>query len=926
MTAIRFAHPTALVLLILLPVAFALTRHRLLPRGAAVLRLLVLGLIILSLAQPQVPRLHPHQTVMFAVDFSDSITADARDQAMDFVRTAARVRRPGDRIGVVTFGADAVLEEAPTVDPRLDFASHPVGEATDIAHAIRTALAALPEHGPRRIVLATDGNANRGDLAAALALARSEDVEISAFPLLPRHEGEVLVDEVRVPTEVQVGERFPVQVVIEATVPARVQLLLREGETVIDHRNMSVQAGRTIVTFHRVAKAEGLVRYVASIVATPQGSSANKRAAGLVVVRGVPVVWYVAQQPGVLERALRAQGLRIRTLSPDALPGTAAAFQGAAAVVLDDVPATQLAPGQMTALRDYVGQMGGGLVVVGGPHSFGVGGYAGTPLEEALPVSMDVRHHMAMPSMAIILIIDASGSMGSYGQDIAPLELAKETAQSVIDLLAERDIIGVIAFDQRPRWIVSPTEARNRDRVLAQVARLQAGGGTDIHPAIALAYDYLRQSNAKVRHAIVLSDFQTDPGDFQGLLTRMAREKMTVSTVGIGNDADRELMRNMAQWGHGRSYVAKDLYAIPQIFTAEALLASRVYIVEDRFTPQVLRDDLFPDVGSMPALRGYIATVPKPPSTTFLSSPQDDPILAAWQFGVGRAVAFTSDAAPRWAAEWMAWPHFARFWSQLVRGVMRTDADGLQVTIDQEVDGAVVILDAQTAAGEPLDDLEVLANVAGSRRQPNPVSLVQSAPGRYEGRVEIREPGEYAVTVAARRAGRLLGVRTAGLVIPYSPELRNLGVNRATLARITEATGGRILATPEDALRTSGRATREAGDAWPVFAAAAVIVFVAEIASRRVPVLAQHLVAMMGGVHSWWRRPLSPAEEEDARQYAEADRWKLIEPTPSAAAESMEAAARLYIARLKAMGRDQYVDRPHQEGGADGPDADHQQR
>jgi len=898
MIPLRLAAPAALGLLVLLPLTLAAARHRRLPAALTALRLLALGLVIFSLAQPSVLRHSPGRTIMFAVDLSDSMRADAREVAMEFVRAAARKRSAGDRIGLITFGTDAVVEEAPSTNPRLLFSSHPSSESTDIAQAIRTALAAMPEGGERRIVLATDGNAHRGDLAAALAIAQSEGVEISVFPVMPASGTEVRIDEVRAPAEVRVGERFPVRVVIEATTSAQVQLQVMEGEATVDRRALAVQAGRAIVTYDRVAQHEGVLPYTASIAATPESIDVSNRASALVLVHGAPVVWYVAQQPGILARALAAQGLRIHHLASEALPATAAEYQGAAAVVLDDVPATQLAPAQMSALRDYVGQMGGGLIATGGLHSFGIGGYAGTPLEEALPVSMDVRHRLAIPSMAIILVIDASGSMGSYGQEIGPLELAKETAQAVIDLLGERDIIGAIAFDQQPRWLVPPTEARNREAVFAQIARLQAGGGTDMYPAIALAYDYLRQSPAKVRHAIVLSDGQTDPGDFQRLLTRMAREKMTVSTVAIGGDADVDLMRNVATWGAGRAYVAKDLYTIPQIFTAEALLASRVYIVEDLFTPQVVRDDLFQDVGRLPRLRGYVATSPKPASTLYLVSPQDDPILAGWQFGNGRAVAFTSDTLPRWALDWLSWPQFARFWSQLVRSVIRPEGGGLHVGVEREGAETVVVLDAQTAIGDPIDGLDVQGS-AVARGRSLVVPLVQAAPGRYEGRVVLAEPGEYALTVTARRAGQLVGVRTVGVVVPYSPELRDITVNRGTLARIIEATGGHLLARAEDALRPSGHPAREATPAWPLFATAALGVFIAEIVMRRVPVLGDRMAGIVAALVTRWRRPPSAEEQAGDRDYAEADRWKLAQPTSPAASASMEAAARLYIARLK---------------------------
>src|SRR5437773_10504824 len=187
---------------------------------------------------------------------------------------------------------------------------------------------------------------------------------------------------------------------------------------------------------------------------------------------------------------------------------------------------------------------------------------------------MAVRHRLAIPSMAIILVIDTSGSMGAFGTQIAKVELAKETAQSVIDLLGEHDVLGVVAFDQEARWLAAPTQGRHRDRAIEQVSRIQAGGGSNMYPAMCLAYEYLRHSAAKVRHVIVLSDGQTDPGDFQTLLRRMAADKITASAVAIGADADLELMQHVARWGGGRSYATRDLYSIPQILTAEGWLRS----------------------------------------------------------------------------------------------------------------------------------------------------------------------------------------------------------------------------------------------------------------------------------------------------------------------------------------------------------------
>jgi len=895
MSPARFGTPVALLLLVLLPVVASLARRRVTPRGALALRLVIFTLVVTALAAPSLSARGGDLSVVFAVDQSDSISAEQTQAAQEFVRSAAAQRRPGDRVGLVTFGASAITEELPNPQPRLAFATHPVATGTDLGQAIRAALAALPQEGARRIVLLTDGNDNRGGLADALALARNDGVEVSAVPLAAGGSSEVLVDEVVAPQEVLAGEQFVVKVAIVATTAASARLTVTAGSTIVDRRTIELHAGRTVVTVPQVARTTGLLSYAASLTADPDGTAANNQAEAVVMVRGTPVVWYVARQPGVLARLLVAQGLRVRSLSPEALPASAAGLRDAAAVILDDVPAIRLSPAQTAAVRDYVGRLGGGLIVVGGPHSYGVGGYAGTPLEEVLPVSMDVRHRLAIPSMAIILVIDTSGSMGAFGTQIAKVDLAKETAQSVIDLLGERDLLGVISFDQEARWLVVPTEARNRDRVIEQVSRMQAGGGTNMYPAIRLAYDYLRRSPAKVRHVIVLSDGQTDPGDFQTLLRQMVADKITTSAVAIGADADLELMQHVARWGGGRSYATQDLYAIPQIFTAEALIAARAYLVEERFTPQAVRAGLVDDL-TLPALRGYVATAPKPASAVHLASSQDDPVLATWQFGLGRAVAFTSDATARWAAEWMGWKDAGRFWSRLVRWASRRETDDLQVAVDHQGDAVTVIADAVTTEGTPLDELDVQAGVSGPLSTQIP--LVQTAPGRYEARLPQTAPGVYALAVTARDTAGRVRVRTAGFVVPYSPELRDLTVNRALLAHIAEATGGRLLEDPAAAV-VPARTTRSAAESWPVFAGAALGLFVVEIAVRRIPAIAQHLGALMGLIRSQARRPPTAPEIEEERQYAEADRWKFVEPD-AAASESMEQAARLYIARLKA--------------------------
>jgi Mg-chelatase subunit ChlD len=861
-------------------------------RALAVLRLAVLALLISALAGLEIARGGADLAVVFAIDLSDSVPVGERQRALDLARAAVAEGGQGHRFALVTFGAEAAVAEGLTDIPRLAPGARPPGHRTDIGAAIRTALGLLPPSGARRIVLMSDGRDTAGGASQAAALAASAEVEVAVVPLGAAAAADARIDVLQAPAEVRPGERFEARVWMESSEPASGTLRLFLAGRQVWQEAVRLPSGRTLIRVPQQAVRPGALIYEARLEAAPDDLAENNRGFAIVQVLGTPAVLYAARELGPLPRWLRAQGLEVRETAPEALPAEAAAYAGIPAVILDDVPATALSPAQMHALREYVSAMGGGLVVVGGPHAFGPGGYAGTDLEAILPLSMDVRHRVAIPSVAVVLVIDASGSMGSFGPEIAKVELAKEAAQSVIDLLGERDLIGVVAFDQAPHWLARPTEARRRDQILAQVSRITAGGGTNLYPALLEAERALRQVEAKVKHVIVLSDGQTDPGDFQRLVTRMARDKITLSSVAVGNDADQEFMRDLAAWGRGRYYFTRDLYTIPQIVTAEAVLATRAYLVEEQFRPLISPASPLLRGLAPPSLGGYVATAPKPSATLHALTPQQDPLLASWQFGLGRATAFTSDARPRWAARWLSWPDAALFWSRLVRWTVSPPSGELEAQAHAEGDVVHVALDARDRSGVLLTDLEVRAQVVGRGLH---VALEQTAPGRYEGRLTLDEPGVYLLTAEAWRQGRLVGVGRTAVAVSSSPEFASGG--GGVLSHLVEAAGARVIASPAEILAPPAGDGKRRVPAWPPITGAALGLFLAEVALRRLPVIREVGGRAVAVVLAWLRQAPAPLGEED-REYEAADQWRPARGEPEVGAD-MEQAARLYIARLR---------------------------
>jgi Mg-chelatase subunit ChlD len=912
---VSFARPLALLLLVpavLLVLRLGRRRAGRRWRTAAALRAAMLALLTLALAGPAVRVPATGASVVFAVDRSLSVTASgAGDAEAAFLRAALARMRPHDEAGIVTFGGRPALETP--VAPHMaagDLGVGPEPDATNIGAALDLARSVLPPDGTRRIVLLSDGGENAGDAAAAARAAEAAGIPIDVVPVGGPAPADVLVDDVVAPQEVRSGETYELRAVLRATDAASATVTLRRNGVASAVRQLSLAPGETAVRFSEIALTPGPIRYTVDVESSPSAIAGNKHGEALVVVRGRPRVLFVANAERPLAAWLRGQGIDVDLRSPDAVPASPLGLAAYAGVVLDDVPATALSRTQQEALRTFVAGAGGGLAAIGGPHSFGIGGYAGTPLEAALPLKMDVRQTATLPTVAIVLLIDTSGSMEAFGTELAKEELAKEVASSVIDHLGEHDLIGVITFDQEYRWLVPMTEARNRSRVLEEISRLTAGGGTLIYQPLEAALEKLRTSPARLRHVILMSDGLTDPGppgtSFRTLATTMARDRVTLSTVAIGHDADLPFMRNLATWGLGRAYVAKDLYAIPEIFTTEAFLAMRSYLIETR-SPLSERGPA-PTLAGLPTpppIDGYVATVAKPEADVALSSSRHDPVLATWQYGLGRAVAFTSDDGARWTSSWSRWADLARFWSQAVRWMLRDEGTGLYAQTEASGGRGHVVLDVRRADGAPWSGLAVSGRVTAPDGAERPLPLPESVPGRYEGDWSAAAPGTYTVTMAARDAERasVVGTRIAGLVVPYSPELRPAPGGPALLSRIVETTGGAVLSDPSDVFRPGpGSGSR---DVWPPLLAASLGALLAEVAVRRVPALADRLAAAAATLTRWRGRAAAAQEAraEDDGAYAAADRWAAEEARhaeeDALRSASMEQAARLYIARLR---------------------------
>src|SRR5467141_42785 len=328
-------------------------------------------------------------------------------------------------------------------------------------------------------------------------------------------------------------------------------------------------------------------------------------------------------------------------------------------------------------------------------------------------------------------------------------------------------------------------------------------------------------------------------GDFAGLLRRMAKDKITVSTVAIGKDADVQLMVDIAKWGKGRVYFTEDSQTIPRSFTLETQLASKASLVEQPFKPQLTAPshEAMQDINwkTVPPLGGYVATTVKQNAELVLMSHQEDPVLATWRYGLGRAAAFTSDAKAKWGVLWLRWGEFNKFWAQLTRWTLRSGSRSDTTAIVRRIDQTgEVVVDAVDGKGDFINFLDSQIGVVAPSRERSVVDLEQIGPGRYRGRFPAPQEGVYLVGMAQRKAERVVGSQLGGLVVPYAQEFRDLGVDETLLRELAELTGGGPLAVPQDAFSTARRQSRIAVDVCPGLVGLVALLLVPDIALRRV--------------------------------------------------------------------------------------------
>jgi Mg-chelatase subunit ChlD len=842
---IGLLHPE--YLLLLLPGLLIWWRTGERTRPTQLIRVLLLLLVVGALTMPYLRRGVEGRDLVVVVDRSRSMPAEASLSAREVIGLAEEERRRGDRVAVVTFGADAAIETLPDEQHRFrDFERLIDPDGSNLGEAIEAALNLIPPERHGSILVISDGEENGRDAetAARRAFARGVPIDVRPFPRPAVTD--LSVEHLDLPAEIAVGEPFQFTAWVHADRRSACEFTLRRGGTIISSGQRVFEPGRNRLLFRDLLETSGITDYTVDLLLEGDRIPENNRGRGAVRAMGIRPVLVLNEDgdPDTLVHALRVSGIPVESAAPEDLRLSPLTLSRWRAVIVENVAASRIGSDGLAALREFVRERGGGLLLCGGQASFGVGGYHLTAIDEILPVSMELRQEHRKQGVAMVIVLDRSGSMAL---EVVPgsskMDLANRGAVAAIELLSAIDSVGIIAVDSSPHVIQELVAVEDRVGLEERARSIGAGGGgIYVHTGLVAAARMLAPATQINRHIILFADAADaeEQGGVPALVGELTEIGTTISVIALGaeSDPDAEFLKRVAREGGGEIYFSTDPGELPKMFAQDTMTVARSTFIEEETEVELL-PDLFGlgeiSAEGFPTIRGYNLNYLRDGATPGAATLDEfhAPILAFWQQGLGRSAAFCAQIGGSFGAEVVAWPHFSELFVTLARWLTGTEEAGaLFATMRREGATAVVSVEIDREAPAPPDTSHLIARLRSPGGEWSDHLLERIDETRYEARIPLREEG---IVIGTVRLDDERFVTLPPIALPYSPEFERRpdpAEGERLLRRLARDSGGRVA----PAAHTLFRGDREA-KAHRIISRelllAALLLFLLEIAGRR---------------------------------------------------------------------------------------------
>ncbi len=805
-----------------------------------VVRSFVLLCIILAIAGISVSKKQIKTQTIFLVDISDSMSGNISSVEEYLGDTLARMPEK-NMAGIVVFGKDTAIDRFVSDKKTFDaFTSKPVTIATNIEKAVTAACGMFDEGVTKRLVLITDGSENEGSMNLAATTLKGGDIELYTIAMEDSVSGnkEVYIDGLQLPAVVHVGDHYNVSVSVTSNVETNAVLSLYSGRLAKGQQHIRLNKGKNQFIFEDVCEEGTIAEYKAVIEPEEDTILVNNTYVNFSEIKSAPIVLLIEGTTGEgqeFEKVLKAANIAYDTVSPAAAPTALSELNKYKAVITLNVHYDDLRTGFVDVLDSYVKDYAGGYICIGGDNSFALGNYRGTKLEAMLPVNVDLQGEKEVPKMAMTFVIDQSGSMttpSENGGSVTGLDLAKQAAVAGVDALRGQDEAGVLAFDDKYNWVVSPQLVTDPEDLKDKIRTIGYGGGTSIYPAFQEAYLKTLPSDAKLKHIVLLTDGQDGFNQYDDLLERINAAGITVSTVAVGRDSDQDTLSKIAKACGGRYYYTDVNNAIPRIFAQEVYLSTNTYLLNEEFYPTITSDhEILTDVldEGCPALMGYIAATPKMTADVILQSDREDPILSTWQYGLGRTVAWNSDGNNVWTAQYATWENYPMLWSNIIHYVVSdTDLGDDNLEITKEGNAAVIRYDTKQYD----KDTKVVAVISDENGTAKEVVLDATSPGSFETRVDLDEIGVYSVSLRKMKGDDIEKNYNRGYANQYSAEYQFTD-SKTDLETFTKQAGGTTFSLDDNVWELQSEEVKASVSLTILLLILAMVLFLLDIILRR---------------------------------------------------------------------------------------------
>ncbi len=817
-----------------------------------VIRCLVITLLVSALSGVSLTWKLNNVTTLFLIDASDS-TYSNRGSMEDFIKEANELKGPKDKIGVISFGDNAQVESF--VSDQINFnkiEGKISGHYTNIENAIAAALSIFPDNSNKRVVLISDGEENSGDSRKMALSLQEQGIDFKYHKVEKKLEDEALVEKLEVPERLSLDEEFNIVVTINSTTNQNAKLILNSDRTKLSEQNVQLQKGKNKFVFRDKAVSGGFKGYNVLIEPEKDSQPKNNEASAYTNIVAKPRILVIEDNAGEadeLVKMLKASAVDYTLVNARSAPGNIQDMTAYKSIITCNVQIDNLNQGFKNSIESYVKDFGGGFIATGGDNSFALGGYSKTPLEKVLPVYMDMRGKKETPKMAMLLIIDKSGSMSSGVAGISKVDMAKEGAiRSLDSLRVGRDEIGVLSLDGAYSWVVKRQIINDPKAIEEDIGSIRADGGTSIIPSLQAAYESLKESDAKIKHVILLTDGIAERTGYDALLKNMNDESITVSTVAVGQDSDKQLLSMIANSTNGRFYITDEYSNIPSIFTKETFMAARTYLNNREFTPVITNEHSVLNgvaEGGLPTLLGYVGASQKETARVVLRSDEDDPILTVWQYGLGKAVAWNSDVAGKWNSNYIPWDKNLKLWQNIINFTVENyDNENISLEVAQQGSKGTVNLKNKNLENE----LNSTATIISPNGETTDVQLNPIAPGEYSGTFNINENGVYMVSGKQMKNGEVINAVKQGHAVQYSPEYRLN--NSDNVEKLVAEIGGIKINEPKEVFSGNLQLKKGQRDLTPYIISAFLLLFMLDIAFRRLNLNVNKLLQVAGRMKS----------------------------------------------------------------------------